>query len=147
MAVSLFDHIKQITQVQDPDYWSKLSEQDKKSWSNYMVNRFLSMNEDWVDLIGALQQTTQTMKPELVYKLYINMLPKSRRFLRYVKGVKDTKYETWLVDLMTKHFEVNKNQAIDYLNIMYATDNGRINIREICESYGTDPKEIKKLKL
>ena len=41
MAKGLFDHIKQITNVQDPKYWDKLEPEDKKTFSNYMVLRFL----------------------------------------------------------------------------------------------------------
>ena len=51
---TLFDHLKAITQYQDPNYWEKLSDADKKTWSNYMVHRFLSMNLDWVDIISDL---------------------------------------------------------------------------------------------
>ena len=31
---SLFDHIKQITNVQNPMYWDSLEEGDKKTWNN-----------------------------------------------------------------------------------------------------------------
>ena len=52
MAKGLFDHIKAITQYQDPKYFDKLDDEDLKSWSNYMIHRFLSMNPDWIDLIA-----------------------------------------------------------------------------------------------
>ena len=55
MSKSLFDHIKQITDVQNPNYWSDISDEDKKSWSNYMVNRFLSMKMDWIDIVNEVQ--------------------------------------------------------------------------------------------
>ena len=40
---TLFDHIKQITNVQNQLYWDNITDADKKTWSNYMVHRFLSM--------------------------------------------------------------------------------------------------------
>ena len=49
---SLFDHINQITSVQNPDYWDEISDEDKKSWSNYMTHRFLSMKMEWVELVN-----------------------------------------------------------------------------------------------
>lgn len=147
MPKSLFDHIKAICQEQDPNYWSKLTDADKRTWSTYMVNRFLSMNEEWVDIVNDIQLLTQTMTPEVVYKLYINVIPKGRRWLKYIKSTKNKKYEEWLIELMVKHFETSQKQAIDYLNILYSTDNGRIAIKEIAESYGTNTKKIKKLKL
>ena len=45
MSKSLFDHIKQITNVQNTLYWDSLSEGDKKTWSNYMVHRFHNHSE------------------------------------------------------------------------------------------------------
>ena len=41
MAKGLFDHIKAITSEQNPKYWDILEDDDKKTWSNYMVHRFL----------------------------------------------------------------------------------------------------------
>ena len=53
---SLFDHVNQVTSVQNPSYWDEISDEDKKSWSNYMVNRFLSMKPDWIDLVNEIQK-------------------------------------------------------------------------------------------
>ena len=53
---TLFDHIKQITNVQNQLYWDNLTDADKKTWSNYMVHRFLSMNMDWIELVNELQK-------------------------------------------------------------------------------------------
>ena len=60
MAKSLFDHIKAITNEQNPKYFDTLDESDMKSWSNYMIHRFLSMNNDWIDLIAELQPVSYT---------------------------------------------------------------------------------------
>ena len=69
------DHINQITKVQNPKYWVQISEEDKKTWSNYMVNRFLSMKSEWIELVNELQK--YNLEPKELYKLYTNVLPKS----------------------------------------------------------------------
>jgi hypothetical protein len=38
-------------------------------------------------------------------------------------------------------------EAEDYLKILYVTKSGKERIIQLCEDYGTDPKEIKKLKI
>ena len=38
---SLFDHITHITQRQTKNYFEDINDADRKTWSNYMVNRFL----------------------------------------------------------------------------------------------------------
>ena len=53
---SLFDHIKQITNVQNTLYWDSLEDSDKKTWSNYMVHRFLSMKSEWIQVVNEIQQ-------------------------------------------------------------------------------------------
>ena len=48
MAQKLFDHINAITTIQDPKYFDKLGDEDLKTWSNFMINRFLSMKPEWL---------------------------------------------------------------------------------------------------
>jgi len=144
---TLFDHIKAVTQYQDPKYWDKLDEGDKKTWSNYMIHRFLSMNKDWIQVLSEIQPYTQVLEPKQLYLALIGLLPKGRYFLKYTKGKGEVKYETWLVELIVKEFTCSKNEALDYLEIFYATKEGRENVKYICEKYGIDKKEITKLKL
>jgi hypothetical protein len=64
MAKSLFDHIKAITTEQNPNYWETLDDGDKKTWSNYMIHRFLSMNPDWIQVLSEIQPYTQVLEPK-----------------------------------------------------------------------------------
>jgi len=147
MAKGLFDHIKQITNVQDPKYWDKLEEEDKKTWSNYMVLRFLSMKHEWIETIATVQPYLQEVPPKAMYLALIDLLPKGRHFMKYMKPKGADKYEGWLVELVAKHYEASKLQSEEYLKIFYSTKSGKEKILQLCEDYGTDPKIIKKLKL
>ena len=147
MPASLFDHIKQITNVQNPKYWDTLEEADKKTWSNYMVLRFLSMKYEWVETIAAVQPYLQEVPPKAMYLALIDLLPKGRHFMKYMKAKTTDKYEGWLVELVAKHYEVSKLEAEDYLKILYVSRTGKERIKQLSEDYGTDPKIIKKLKL
>lgn len=146
-AKKLFDHLNAITAEQDPKYFDKLSEEDLKSWSNFMINRFLSMKPEWVELIATLLPLTQTLQPKEMYKLYISVIPKGKQFLKYTKGKSEDKYEEFLVDLIKKEFSCSEKEALEYIEILYSTREGRENIKYICEKYGTDKKQITKLKL
>ena len=125
MAKTLFDHIKAVTQFQDPKYWDKLEESDKKTWSNYMIHRFLSMNPDWIETISEIQPFTQTLEPKQLYQLLIGLLPKGRYYLKYTKGKKETKYESFLLELIKQDFQCSSSEALDYCEILYATREGR----------------------
>ena len=147
MPKSLFDHIKAVTNEQDPKYWDKLDESDKKTWSNYMVLRFLSMKYEWVETIAVVQPYLQEVPPKAMYLALIDLLPKGRHFMKYIKPKGADKYEGWLVELVAKHYETSKLEAEDYLKILYASRTGKERILQLAEDYGTDPKIIKKLKI
>ena len=144
---SLFDHIKAITSEQNPNYWETLSNADKKTWSNYMIHRFLSMNPEWIEILSEIQPYTQVLEPKQLYLSLIGLLPKGRYYLKYIKGKKENKYESWVVDLLKEDYQCSIKQAEDYLEILYSTREGRENIKYICEKYGIDKKQITKLKL
>jgi len=147
MAKKLFDHLNALTTEQDPNYFNKLSDEDVKSWSNFMINRFLSMRPEWVELIATLLPLSQTLEPEQMYKLYINVLPKGKQYLKYTKGKAEDKYEPFLIDLIKREYDCSERQAIEYAEVLYASREGRENIQYICERYGLTKKEISKLKL
>lgn len=147
MAKKLFDHINAITTEQDPNYFDKLTEEDLKSWSNFMINRFLSMKPEWVELVATLLPLTQTLQPKEMYKLYISVIPKGKYYLKYIKGKGEEKYEEFLVDLIKKEFICSEKEANDFIEVLYSSREGRENIKYICEKYGTDKKQITKLKL
>jgi len=143
----LFDHINAITSEQDPKYFDKLTEEDIKTWSNFMTNRFLSMKPEWVQLIATILPLTQTLEPKEMYSLYISIIPKGKYYLKYIKGKGEEKYESFLVDLIKKEYDCPEKHAMDYIEVLYATREGRENIKFICEKYAIDKKLITKLKL
>lgn len=144
---SLFDHINAITQMQDSKYFDKITDADKKTWSNYMINRFMSMNEDWIEIIADLDPHTtgRQLNAELVYKMYIDIFPKSRVFLKYIKSKSTVKYGIELIDLIKNHYQVSKKEAVDYLHIFYSSDEKLEQLKNIISMYGIEDKEVKKM--
>ena len=141
----LFDHVTHITQKQTKGYWDSLNETEKKQWSNYMIHRFLSMKMEYVDVVNEIQR--YNLKPKDLYKLYTNVLPKKKEWLKYVKGKKTMKYEKWVVEIVAKHYESSLSEAKEYLDVFYSTEQNKANLKTVLQSYGVDPKEIKKLSL
>ena len=139
---SLFDHIKQITSVQNPNYWSSLSEEDKKSWSNYMVHRFLSMKMEWIELVNELQK--YNLEPKELYKLYTNILPKGKQWLKYIKGEKKMQYADWLVNVVANEMKVSKKEAYEAVDMYMLSEGGILELREICVKWGVEPKKLEK---
>tara|TARA_R100000030_G_scaffold99961_4_gene91977 strand:- start:43 stop:552 length:510 start_codon:yes stop_codon:yes gene_type:complete len=139
---TLFDHIKQITSVQSPNYWEEISDEDKKSWSNYMTHRFLSMKMEWVELVNELQK--YNLKPKDLYKLYTNVLPKGKQWLKYTKGRNQMEYPNWLINVVAIDMEVSKKEAKEAIDMYYLTEGGMAELGQIARKWGVEPKKIEK---
>ena len=144
MAKSLFDHIKQITDVQNPNYWDDISDEDKKSWSNYMVNRFLSMKIDWIDIVNEVQK--YNLEPEILYKLYTNIFPKGKQWLKYTKGDK-MKYPKEVYEYVAKYLQVSMKEAEDAVEVYEMSEGGIAELKDILMKYGKTEQECHKLGL
>ena len=132
----LFDHITHITQKQTVGYWDSLNETEKKQWSNYMIHRFLSMKMEYVDVVNEIQR--YNLKPKDLYKLYINVLPKKKEWLKYVKGKKDMKHPKWLLEIVAKYYESSLVEAHEYL------EENRILIKNLLEDFWLDDFDLYK---
>ena len=137
---SLFDHINQITSVQNPNYWDEISEEDKKSWSNYMTHRFLSMKMEWVELVNELQK--YNLKPKELYKLYTNILPKGKQWLKYTKGRNDMSHPNWLINVVVNEEKISKKEAVEYIEMLMLTEGGMLELGQLAQKWGVEPKKI-----
>jgi hypothetical protein len=143
MAKTLFDHINEIYQSQKKNYFDTLDDGEKRTYSNYMVNRFLSMNIHQLPLVNEIQK--YNLPPDIHYLFFATTIPRGKQYNKYVKSAKAVKYEEWLVTLVAKHYTVSEVEATDYLDIYY--DQHKDSLRELCERYGIDKKQLKKAKL
>ena len=142
---SLFDHVNQVTSVQNPNYWEDISDEDKKTWSNYMINRFLSMKSDWIELINEVQK--YTLEPKELYKVYTSILPKKKQWLRYIKGDKKMKYPKWVYEMVAKYLQVSMREASDAVDMYELSHGGQAELTDILVKYGRTVEEIRKIGL
>tara|TARA_Y100000356_G_scaffold115397_1_gene104404 strand:+ start:48 stop:470 length:423 start_codon:yes stop_codon:yes gene_type:complete len=137
--VTLFDWVNEVKTKKRK--WDTFSDTDKKTFSPYMIHRFLSMNQNYVELVNDFQKYW-SLEPREVYKWYCDVLPNKRSFDKYIKAKKVENYPSWVIDILCKHFKESKAHIEDYLQLM-----DKLELKTILEMYGTEPKEIKKLKL
>jgi len=145
---TLFDHLNEVCYGQRVDYFQNITDGDKKTWSSYMINRFLSMEESYIETINYLQKYSNILSPENYYKLLISLIPKRKLYNKYIKESKDeNKVEKWVLDLFVKYYEISLREAGEYIELLRKSKEGIESIYNICKLYGADPKLIKKLKL
>lgn len=102
----------------DKKKWSELEEEEQNSFNNYLINRFLSMNESWVEVVNIIQKNTWQMEGEHLYNLYKDLIPKQYVYLKYIKASKKIDYNQDEVDAVASYFEVSKKQAKEYIDIL-----------------------------
>ena len=67
--------------------WDSFSDADKKSFSPFMVIRYLSMGKDFLPLVNHMQNyCIQDMPHKAVYQFWCGILPKKKTYLKYIKG-------------------------------------------------------------
>lgn len=142
----LFDFLNGITTDQRTKFFDELNDGEKKKYkaSRYMIHRFLSMNPNYVPVVNELQKYSGI--PDRNHYLFLtNMLPRGKQYNKYIKGSQDDRYEAWLVELVARHYYVSIVEASQYLDILYKSNKQQL--KELCELYGIDSKQLKKAEL
>jgi hypothetical protein len=138
-VATIFDHLSGITDKKIP--WHDLSEADQKSFNVYLVNRWLSQNPEYIELVDVLQQyTIGVLDKQHVYQLYYELLPRQKTFSKYIKGKSEDKYNEELVMFIAERFSVNTRTAAEYLDMIPEED-----VKAELRKYGHNDSSIKQL--
>ena len=136
--MTIIDWMNQLLVHKKP--WDSFNETDQKSFNSFIINRWLSMDNEFIEIVNYFQKyAIGTLEPREVYKWYCEVLPKGKRFNKYIKGKSDKKYDKELTEMMSKHFECSKLQTKGYLELIDKEE-----LKNILELYGIEPKKIKK---
>jgi hypothetical protein len=136
---SLFDHLNEIRVGKNPKYFETLSETDKKTWSNYMVCRFLSMQPLLVETINDMQSYQDKLEPKDFYRLCSETVPRGRGYYPYIKNTAE-KYNKSLLSLLCIHFKECERNVLQYIGLLTQED-----LRAIVKLYGYSDKQADEL--
>jgi hypothetical protein len=136
--MTIIDWINSILIYKKP--WEEFSEAHQKSFSPYIINRFLSMDPEFTEIVNMFQPYSIGMlESKDIYEFYCKLLPKGKRFNKYIKGKKDKKYDPELIDLLCKYFEESKSHVLDYLELI-----NKEQLKSILQLYGVEPKKVRR---
>jgi len=114
---------------------------EEKSWENfnaYMVHRFVSMYEGYIDIANIAQRFHPTDKKG-IYNFYCEMLPKKKMFLRYIKSkIKTSPKE--VKQYISNYYKCSLAEANEYIILLNKSD-----IKIIFDKLGVEIKEQKQL--
>ena len=128
--MTIFDWINQI--LVGKKHWDSFTEDEQKKFSPFIINRWLSMDKDFIEFVNVFQKyAIGTLEPREVYKWYCDVLPRGKRFNKYIKGKKEKKYDKEMINIISNHFEVSKKESKDYIDLLDKKE-----IKEIYKMYG-----------
>ena len=137
-SLSLFDWIKQIINLKKD--WSTFSEEDKKTYNIFMINKFISMNQDYLNIVNYVQKLNIQDK-EKSYIVYCSLIPKATKtYFPYIKSTKKSQ-DPELLDNISKYYECSSREASAYLEILSKDE-----VEEILDSMGINKPQPKKPK-
>ena len=137
--MTIFDWINNIL-VSKKD-WNEFTEDEQKKFSPFIINRWLSMDKDFIEIVNVFQKyAIGTLEPREVYKWYCDVLPRGKRFNKYIKGKRYKKYNKELIKILINYFECSKLQTQEYIELIDKKE-----LKNILEMHGLDNKQVEKL--
>lgn len=134
--MTLWDWLNQLTY--EKKSWSSFTEDQQSSFNPYMVHRFISMYNGYIDIANVAQKIPLTEK-EKVYTIYKTLLPKKKMYLKYVKNQNQNNYKE-IAEYLSDYFEVSLGEADEYVYILQ-----KYGVRDILWKMGVSEEETEKL--
>jgi len=133
---NIFGWLEEITVNKSP--LDIISDESWDTWNSYMVHRYVSMNQDYIDIVNLVQKINPQNKKQ-IYSIYKEMIPKRKMWLKYIKN-EAKKEQKELEEYVAKYFDCSLGEAEHYIDILRGTG-----VREILNEMGIESKESDKL--
>lgn len=126
--------------LNDLNYEKKnlLTEENKKQYPAYIVNRFLSANMDTIYYALEMSQG-HFLDVRLQYDFLLRAIPKRKRFCKWLKTEKDED-----VELLARYYDCNRTKAREFLKF-HTADNLQT-IRDYYETGGLKESKRRRTK-
>ena len=118
--------------------WENLNEDEQKAYNTFIINKALSFNSNYLDIVNKIQHHTPT--PKESFKYLQSMTSDKFRYNKWIKGQKTKSFNPHLVAIVSAHLECSSKQAEDYLHILEKKE-----IKTLLKQIGLQEGDIKKL--
>jgi len=118
--------------------WENLNEDEQKTYNTFIINKALSFNSNYLDIVNKIQHFTPTSKES--FKYLQSMTNDKFRYNKWIKGQKIKSFNPHLIAIVSTHLECSSKQAEDYLNILEKKE-----VKLMLKQIGLQESDIKKL--
>ena len=121
MAANIFTILNYLTWDKKP--WNTLTEEEKNCVQPFMIHRYVSMKEEYIEVANAVQKYNLT--PKSIYEFYSEIIPKRKVFLKYIKGSK--KWDASKLEFLSQYLECSQREAKDFIDLVDKEDIAELN--------------------
>ena len=131
-----FDFLKLVHNKQIK--WEDLNEDEHKAYNTFIINKALSFNSAYLDIVNKIQHYTP--RPKESFKYFQSMTDNKFKFQKWIKGKKIKTFSPQLIGLLSGYFECSCKQVEEYLTILNKTE-----LKSLLKHIGLQDNEIKNL--
>lgn len=102
----LFDYIRQISSK------NRTYTFDRKVAPAYIVSLWLSHDKDLIHKVNKINHYQFVLSDEAVYEYYMDVVPQSRRYIKWTKKREDKQTEKALEIIKSKYPRLSKKEAL-----------------------------------
>ena len=137
-SFSIFDFVKAI--IDTKPSWDTFTPEQQKEFNGYMMNKTLSMNPKYVEVVNY-DQGLNIKESKKLYEVYCWMIPKSKNtYSPYIRSNYKKDVNPELSKHVSEYFECSLGEADEYISLLR-----KEGVEDILIKKGLDEKEIKKL--
>jgi len=140
---TIFDFLNDLTFNKTP--WSEQTASDRKKFQPYMINRWLSMNSDYLEIVSECQRITDILSAKNYYNFYLDLLPRKKFFTKYIsrKTSKEKNFDK-LISFLKDRYQCSEKEMSENIELLFELPGGYTLLKEELKKYGFDDKQIKK---
>ena len=135
---SLASHIKHITEVQNIDYYDKLTDEEKENFdkSTFFIFEKLGLCMELIPILDKFKSVLKGEKGNRLYTALIEVIPKGIYTYKQIKKGKIKRYNPIMVDLMIKEYQCSTNTAKEYIEVLEGIGRYEEELERLMGKYG-----------
>jgi len=135
---SLASHIKHITEVQNIDYYDKLTDEEKENFdkSTFFIFEKLGLCMELIPILDKYKSVLKGVKGNRLYTSLIEVIPNGIYNYKQIKKVKIKRYNPIMVDLLVREYQCSTNTAKEYIEVLEGSGKYVEEMERLMEMYG-----------
>ena len=113
--MNIFDWLLEISYNKRD--WNEFTPEQQAAFDPYMIHRFISMKQDYIELVSDLQQAIGALPNKYIYNIWSKTIPKRKTYFRYIKTKRPLPNDKLLI-ILANHWRISKREIKDNYHLI-----------------------------